>query len=46
MRFFPYCVGALDFAATIVYLTQREYRLAFVWFCYALATIALAGVTK
>lgn len=44
MRFFPYTVAALDLAATIVYIYKGQTRLALVWFFYACATAALAGV--
>ena len=44
LHLFPWAVTILDLGASIVYLLQREYRLAFIWFCYACATMGLAGL--
>jgi hypothetical protein len=45
MRYvFPYAVAVLDLGAAAVYLYRGELRLALLWFCYGIASAALAGV--
>lgn len=41
---FLLAVAALEGAAVIVYVLQGQYRLALIWACYGLATVALSGV--
>lgn len=44
MRFFPYTIAVLDIGAAIVYCLNGQWRLALMWSCYAVATIAVAGI--
>jgi hypothetical protein len=39
---FPLLVGVMEFGAGAVYLYQRQYRDAIVWFAYSVAAGALA----
>ena len=45
-KLFLYAVAALEVGAIGGYAYSGSYRLAFIWACYALATIALAGVAR
>jgi hypothetical protein len=44
MRYFPFTIAALDLGAAAVYLWNRQYALAVVWTCYAIAAFALSLV--
>lgn len=44
IRLFPYLVAVLEGAACVVYLLNREYRMAVIWFGYTIAACALAAV--
>lgn len=44
MSVFPFAVGLLDLGAAVVYFIQKQYALAVVWFCYAIAAVALGMV--
>lgn len=39
-------VAVLEVGAVIGYLLSGQPRLAFIWACYAAATVALAGVKQ
>ena len=41
---FLYTVATLEGGAAVSYLIHRQYRLAVIWACYALATAALGGM--
>jgi hypothetical protein len=43
LKWFPYAIATLEVGATLVYLYHREYRLALMWGCYAIATYAIGG---
>ena len=40
---FLYAVALLESGAVFGYLGKGDYRSAFIWICYAAATVALAG---
>lgn len=41
-RLFPIAVAVCEAGAGLVYLWQREWRLAIIWLGYAVAAVALA----
>lgn len=41
LTIFPFVTGLMELGAAIVYAFDRQYALAFTWFCYALACVAL-----
>jgi hypothetical protein len=43
-RVFPYLVAIGEAGAALVYLYNREWRLAVIWGGYAIAAVALASV--
>ncbi len=44
IRFFPTLVALLEGAACLVYLYKHEWRLGLIWFGYAIAASAFAGI--
>ena len=45
-KLFLFTVAFLELGAVVGYLWSGNPRLAFIWACYAAATVALAGVGK
>ena len=45
-KVFLITVAILELGAVVGYLAMGRYRLAFIWTCYALATVALVGVRE
>lgn len=43
-KLFLFTVATLELAAVAGYVWGGNLRLGFIWLCYALATVALAGV--
>ncbi len=44
IHYLTYIMGAADAATAMVYATRRDWTLALVWICYAIAAIALGRV--
>lgn len=45
-KVFLFTVAVLELAAVAVYVYNGNYRAGLIWFCYAVATVALTGGVK